>query len=272
MTIQEMKEKKKELGFSNAKLSELSGVPIGTLQKIFSGETTSPRYETIRALESVLDVNHYRHPFPQSDGVREAGVEYGSAVRTQGQYTLEDYYKLPDDQRVELIDGVFYDMAAPATVHQLLAGEIHRQIANYIIGKKGTCIPFISPVDVQLDCDEKTMLQPDVAIVCDRSKIIRRCIYGAPDFMLEVISPSTKRKDFTIKLSKYMNAGVREYWLVDPYKQMVFVYFFESETCCPGIYPIDDSIPVNIYEGDLQICLADMMGWIMEEAKGENPE
>ena len=94
-------------------------------------------------------------------------------------------------------------MAAPTTFHQLMAGELYRQIANFIVDQGGDCTPFISPVDVQLDNDEKTMIQPDVIIICDAEQIIRRNIVGAPDFVLEVISPGTKRRDHVIKLSKY---------------------------------------------------------------------
>ena len=79
-----------------------------------------------------------------------------------------------------------------------MAGELHRQISNFIIEQKGDCVPFISPVDVQLDNDDRTMVEPDVVIVCNPDQIIRRCILGAPDFVLEVISPSTKRKDYII--------------------------------------------------------------------------
>ncbi len=273
MTIQEMKEKKKEAGFSNKQLAELSGVPLGTLQKIFSGETESPRYETIRALEGVLNsVGSGAESDLSRDSrlVRETSSSYGAlhaeepVKKQQGTYTLADYYALPEDQRVELIDGVFYDMTAPSTFHQILAGEAYRQISNYIQTHKGRCIPFISPVDVQLDCDDKTMVEPDVAIVCDKGKIIRRCIMGAPDFVLEVISPGTRRKDYTTKMMKYMNAGVREYWVVDPDKQMIFVYFFESESCCPGIFALDADVPVHIYDGALVINLASVLEWIPE--------
>ena len=80
-------------------------------------------------------------------------------------------------------------------------------------------MPMIAPMDVQLDCDEKTMVEPDVLIVCDRDKIVNRCVYGAPDFIIEILSNSTKKKDSVIKLNKYLNAGVREYWMIDPTKK-----------------------------------------------------
>ncbi len=181
--------------------------------------------------------------------------------KKQGEYTLDDYYAIPDEYRVELIDGVIYYMGAPTSFHQLIAGEVHRQISNFIIDKGGSCIPFISPIDVQLDNDEKTMIEPDVIIICNRDQIIPSNILGAPDFVLEVISPGTKRKDYTIKLSKYQNAGVREYWLVDPYQKSIIVYFFEDEAS-PTIYPFSGKIPVNIYNGELEIDFSRLIEWL----------
>ena len=170
---------------------------------------------------------------------------------------------LPDDQRVELIDGVFYDMGAPTRAHQLIAGEIHRQIANYIMDRNGPCTVYIAPLDVQLDCDDRTMVQPDVLIVCDKDKETRRNVFGAPDFVLEVISPSTRMKDSFLKLKKYLEAGVREYWIVDPYRQKVLIYYFEGEDW-PLICGFDEPIPVRIYQGELKIDPKHMKRWTDE--------
>ena len=139
--------------------------------------------------------------------------------KKQGEYTLEDYYALPEDRRVELIDGVIYDMTAPAWSHQDIAGEIFYQLKKYKEENQLRCSPGIAPIDVQLDRDNRTMVQPDVVIVCDRDKITNKVIYGAPDFVLEILSSSTRRKDMFVKAQKYCNAGVKEYWMVDPEKR-----------------------------------------------------
>jgi Uma2 family endonuclease len=195
--------------------------------------------------------------------LEDIGAQYITSGHTQGSYTVEDYRALPDEERVELIDGYFFYMEAPTVIHQRIAAEVFFQINYYIKAKKGKCVPLIAPVDVQLDCDEHTMVQPDVLIICHDERMTPKCIYGSPDFIMEVISPSTKRKDCLKKLYKYENAGVREYWILDPYDKKVLVYFFED-----GIYPVihglDEPIPVNIYGGDLVIDLSDISRWIQE--------
>ena len=258
MTVQEMKKQKQEKGYTYAQISECSGVPLGTVQKIFTGETQSPRYDTLQALERMFT------GIERGGIVHEASAYEVASNHMQGSYTVEDYRALPEEQRVELIDGYFYDMAAPTFLHQLTAGEIHRPVANYIYDNHGNCKPLIAPVDIQLDCDEKTMVQPDIAILCHDDKVHTWGVYGAPDFILEVISPSTKRKDYTKKLTKYMNAGVREYWIMDPYQEIVLVYFFGKEIC-PVIYGIGDAIPVGIYDGNLVIDCSGISKWVKEE-------
>jgi len=193
------------------------------------------------------------------DMIREPQTAY--QTKRQGEYTLDDYYALPEERRVELIDGVIYEMTSPSVPHQLVGLEIWRQIETYVRRKKGSCIPLAAPVDVQLDCDEKTMVQPDVLIVCDRDKIIKRCIYGAPDFVVEVLSPSTKKKDMMIKLNKYMDAGVREYWMVDTDGKRVIVYDFTKENY-PEIYGFDARIPLGIFDGDCEIDFTEIYDYI----------
>ena len=220
MTLSQMQYYKQQHGYSYDQLSQLTGIPKGTIQKIFTGVTKSPRYDTLQALERVLKPVNQDKPagfaddeqaglINQPDRVCETVVPYGQ--KKQGEYTLEDYYALPEDKRYELIDGVLYEMTAPTTLHQIIALQMCYQIEKFIEEKEGSCMTYIAPVDVQLDCDDKTMVEPDVIILCDRSKDINRCIYGAPDFVAEVLSKSTRRKDIGVKTYKYANAGVREY-------------------------------------------------------------
>lgn len=248
MNIEQMKYFKKAKGYTFAQLSEDSGVPIGTLQKIFNGETHSPRYDTLMAIEKVLK------PDTDVDRICEALTEYGVAKK---ECTIDDYYALPDERRVELIDGVFYDMAAPSLSHQIISMRLSVLISNYISKKKGNCIVFAAPVDVQLDCDNRTMVQPDIVVLCDRDKMIDRCIMGAPDFVVEILSPSTREKDVFLKTAKYRNAGVREYWMVDLKKERVITYYFEDDEI-PAIYGLDAVIPVRMYDGELEIDFAEV--------------
>ena len=247
MTITEMNERKRELGYTDARISELSGVPLSTVRKVLGGITKAPRYDTIKALEKVLGKetagSGYNSRISDNEttafsydscmtsgapqGVREVQPAY--STKKQGEYTLEDYLAIPDERRVELIDGVIYDMSSPLGHHQIIAGQIYFHLVSYISGKGGPCIPFIAPIDVQLDCDDKTIVQPDVLILCDRSKYTPQRIVGAPDFVVEVLSKSTREKDMFLKLNKYRSAGVREYWMVDPDKKTVIAYHFEND-------------------------------------------
>jgi len=263
MTIDDMKTYKRLRGYTNAQIAELSGVPLGTVQKIFSGETATPRYATLLALESIFkDMD--KAPLEtgmEADAVREAAVY--NVPKRQGNYTIEDYYDLPEERRAELIDGVFYDMSSPTFVHQQIAGEVYLQISNFIRKNKGQCLPVISPIDVRLDCDDKTMVQPDVLILCDKGKIQKWGIMGAPDFVLEILSPSTKRKDCIKKLDKYMEAGVREYWIIDPSQKKLIIYWFEQEVY-PVICGLDGEAEVGIYQGELKIDLRAVRGIIAD--------
>ena len=256
MTIDQMIEIKENRGYSYSQLSEYTGVPSITLQKIFTGKTKNPRRATLNAIERVLSGDEAEY--------QGKAYEYGNPNKKQGEYTLEDYYALPDEQRVELIDGVFYDMSSPRIVHQDISYVIHSAIADYIKKNKGKCKAFFAPVDVQLDCDDKTMVQPDVLVVCDRSKIKGFGIFGAPDFLVEILSKSTRKKDMTIKLYKYQQAGVREYWIVDPYKKCLIIYNFMDEDFVPEVLPLKGEAPVAIYDGKLRISLDEIAASIDE--------
>ena len=179
----------------------------------------------------------------------------GLALRKQKHYTYADYLTWPDDARYELIDGEAFLMApAPLIEHQEVAGEVFRQLANQLDGKP--CRPYIAPVDVRLprkdeaDAAIDTVVQPDVLVVCDPSKIDRRGVRGAPDWLLEVLSPSTAAHDQIAKRRTYERAGVREYWLVHPGDRTLTVYVLESgQYGRPEIYELKDETPIGVLPG-----------------------
>ena len=172
-------------------------------------------------------------------------------------YTIADIYALPDGQRAELIDGQMYMMAPPTTNHQRLVAKLSHQILSHIDTKGGNCEVFPAPFAVFLNEDDKNYVEPDISVICDRDKLDEYGCNGAPDWIIEIISPSTSRMDYGIKLFKYRTAGVREYWIVNPSTRTVNVFDFENDAGTTQ-YSFDDKIAVCIYD-DLNICISDLL-------------
>ena len=168
------------------------------------------------------------------------------AMRKEEVYTIEDIYALPDGKRAELIDGKIYYMAPPNTKHQMLVSDLHYQIKDYIKCNSGECEVFLAPFAVFLNEDDRNYVEPDISVICNKNKITDKGCYGTPDWVIEIVSPSSRSMDYFTKLFKYRTAGVREYWIVDPVKQRVTVYFFEKELV--EEYSFGTDIPVGIYE------------------------
>lgn len=172
-------------------------------------------------------------------------------------YTIDDIYDLPEGQRAELIDGQIYDMAPPSPMHQELVMELSATLRDYIKKNGGPCKVYPAPFAVFLNEDDRNYVEPDISVICDSSKVDNRGYQGAPDFIIEIVSPSSQRMDYLTKLFKYRTAGVREYWIVNPLQRTVQVYSFEG-TEDSIQYSFDDEITVTIY-GDLKICVADLL-------------
>ncbi len=172
-------------------------------------------------------------------------------------YTIDDIYALPDGQRAELIDGRLYMVAPPKTIHQRLAVRFGQTIANYIDKQKGSCEVFMAPFAVFLNKNNKTYVEPDISVICDKNKVNEYGCNGAPDWIIEITSPSTSPVDYGVKLFKYRTAGVREYWIVNPLKNIVNVYDLEHEEMS-NLYSFDEPIPVCIFE-DFHIRITDLI-------------
>ena len=280
MTIEEMKRRKTALGLTNEMIAQAAGVPLSTIQKIMSGVTKAPRKLTLEAIESVLFAEEQRRSnrteqLPAADTVQHTSSAYGdlpgnsaagmvkepaagysftkTAEKKDGEYTLDDYYALPDERRVELIDGVFYDMSAPAVIHQKILGELHLLFRECTDAHEGECEVYLAPCDVRLDMDNKTMVQPDLLVICKEYDLGAKRFEGAPDLVLEILSPSTRSKDMLLKLYKYQNAGVKEYWIVDPDHETVLVYDFREDNFYPEKYDFNSVIPIHISDGQCSI-------------------
>ena len=277
MKVSELKARKIELGYTNEMVSKLSGVPLGTVQKIFGGATAAPRYETLKQIERALFPGAGQSREDELYGASSGSIRYEDIVNSssvteplsvretsaleyygynnfayagkkQGDYTVDDLLALPEGLSVELIDGCLYDMAPPTTVHQYLIGQVFRQIDNILVeqGNKH-CMPIIAPAGVQLFRDKRNLLLPDLMVVCDKSNFRKGVVYGAPDLVMEVLSPSTGGYDRLLKLNKYWEGGVREYWIIDPKHEQVIVYCFDRGVP-PATYSFTDMIPIGISE------------------------
>ena len=143
-------------------------------------------------------------------------------------YTLEDIYALPEGERAELIDGQIYYMAPPSRKHQRIVGAIYRKISDYIDTHNGTCEVDIAPFAVFLNADDKNYVEPDISVICNPEKLDDKGCNGAPDWIIEIVSPGSRRMDYFTKVFKYRTVGVREYWIVDPDKNRITVWNFYS--------------------------------------------
>ena len=172
------------------------------------------------------------------------------SVKNEKLYTYSDYYSWDDNQRWELIDGFAYLMApAPTQAHQSATSNLHGQLYGFLKGK--SCRVFPAPFDVRLNAfsEDNTVVQPDLLVVCDKSKLDGKCCVGAPDFVIEILSPSTARFDRTTKFDQYKAAGVREYWIVDPETKTVSAHVLQNGEYMTRAYTDTGKAPVSVLEG-----------------------
>lgn len=185
-------------------------------------------------------------------------------------YNYADYLSWPEDERIELIDGHPVMHATPSIAHQSVSGELFGQLRDFLKGKP--CRVLSAPVTVRLDAkddqSDDTILEPDIIVVCDSSKLSKQSCDGAPDLVVEILSPSTAKNDKLVKFKKYEKAGVREYWIVDPDLQYAEVNLLRESKYDVTKYSDEDTVPVSVLEG-CTIHLPDVFASITEKANGE---
>ena len=283
MNLQEMRECKRALGYSNETLAELSGVPLATVQKVLSGITKSPRQKTVEALSKVLGagmpaggpaISNYSVQIRRgesSSGIEnktENIFESARSIRTESYpevftgirsvvreddrpNTIEDIYALPDGTRAELIDGRLYYIPTPTRTHQKITGEMYLAAAAYIKAYHKECEVYIAPFGVYLNGDDSLYVEPDLSIIRDTSRLSERGCMGAPDWIIEVVSAPSRKTDYAVKLNKYRQSGVREYWIVDPSLRTVLTYVFDDDRNVEDadLYPFEAEIESSLFEG-----------------------
>ena len=172
------------------------------------------------------------------------------SIKKEKEYcTIDDIYALPDGERAELINGRIYGIERPSTTHQILLFNLSLSIGNFIKTKYSDCRVALAPFAVLLDQD--TYVEPDLSVICDTSKLDEKGCHGAPDWIIEIVSPNSEHMDYVIKQFKYRSTRVREYWIVDIKQKIVTVYNFEESNICE--YEFNRKIPVAIFNGELQI-------------------
>ncbi len=162
-------------------------------------------------------------------------------------YTIDDIYALPEGKRAELIDGQIYYIAPPSRKHQKIISRLNQIIANHIDSQNGSCEVYPAPFSVFLNEDDKNYVEPDISVICNPDKLDDKGCKGAPDWIIEIVSPGSRRMDYFTKVFKYRTAGVREYWIVDSEKNRITVWNFEKDD--NNEYSFIDSVESGIYPG-----------------------
>ena len=289
--LNEIKNRKKKLKLTTAVVADRAGLPVSTVSKIMTGETKNPSYATIEKIERVLAQEEmYRRVYAyfkllkeyidghtdetvdqiefEKNYKRENNISFlivNSLQEKTGELTdgnlaldkklnIDFLHELGEDKQIELINGHLIYNEAPNLKHQMIVQNLGRIIDTFIHSNNGKCQMFNVGVNLYFEEDNNSLLIPDLVVLCDDSKLSESGITGTPDWIIEVVSRSTRRVDYNEKMHKYMGTGVREYWIVDPEKERVTTYI-EGEPMMAYIYGFDDEIPVYIYDGKLSICI-----------------
>ena len=239
MNLEEMKRKKKELHLTCREISSRSGIPLGTVQKVFGGVTLSPRYETLMALEKVLAVEEKARKREQGPAPVLVSSPKGPGAARHG----------------EVIEGKVFAKQTPGRTHQRLVLLLAHQIQKQIEEKSLPWEVNIAPFPVYLKGDDSVCLEPDILVCCSPSLLQEKGCVGAPDWIIEVLSPASARLDLGLKCHKYREEGVKFYWAVDPGTRVVLTHDFRDGEF-RRLYSFRDPVPAGLCQ-DFEIRIAD---------------
>ena len=176
-------------------------------------------------------------------------------------YTYKDYLTFANDERIEIVEGELFNMSpAPARIHQKLISKLSQVLQNYIDSNNGECEVYVAPFDVILKTDDeeainsKSVVQPDISVICDKNKLTDSGCTGSPDMIIEIVSPSNSSHDYITKLNLYQKYKVKEYWIIDPRVKKTYVYKLGENEFYDMVnsYTFQDKVKVNIYD-DLEM-------------------
>jgi len=198
--------------------------------------------------DASMDEEKYKTDGGEENSVNEAAHSKSYAHKDDQRYTYSDYLKWDDDQRWELVDGVPYLMSAPSRWHQEISRNLLGMLYNLLKGK--TCEVYSAPFDVRLNADtfDNTVVQPDILVVCDSEKLDDAGCKGAPDFIIEILSPATSNRDRHLKFDLYRKAGVREYWIVEIDAKKVSAHILSNADYITRIYGETDLAPISVLD------------------------
>ena len=189
-----------------------------------------------------------------------------------GRYTYNDYISWEGPERYQLINGEAFMMASPTVEHQAILIELSTQFYTWLRGKP--CRVFAAPLDVRLfpedDDSDDTVVQPDLLVVCDRSKLAKGSVNGSPDLAVEIVSPSTSKKELFLKFEAYLDAGVREYWVIEPEQRLIQVHIYQDGHFLSSSYKEDAVIASTVLQG-FSVDLKTLWAAVEESAPPHKP-
>lgn len=247
---------RKARGFTQRDIAKKLNISNSTYCLYEKGER-EPNVNTIEKIAHILYVSIDELFGLYNFGTENLIKETSKSYNIRPHISWEEYYDLPDGEHAELINGELYYMSAPSRVHQEIVMELTYAILSYIKDSKGKCKVYPAPFAVKLSEEEHTIVQPDISVICDIKKLDDRGCNGAPDMVVEILSPSTKDYDCIDKYQLYKEYGVREYWIIDPVTKKVMVFLLDGEFGMPNIYGAGSSVKLEIFE-DLYISTDDI--------------